>query len=50
MAQHAAFTLASKVAVYFCDSHGPWQRGAVEKINGLIREYFPKGIDFITVT
>jgi IS30 family transposase len=50
MAQHAAFTLATQVAVYFCDPHSPWQRGAVETINGLIREYFPKGIDFNTVT
>jgi IS30 family transposase len=50
MAQHAAFTLATKVAVYFCDPHSPWQRGSVENINGLIREYFPKGIDFNTVT
>lgn len=50
MAQHAAFSIATKVAVYFCDPHSPWQRGAVENINGLIREYFPKGIDFNTVT
>jgi IS30 family transposase len=50
MAQHAAFSLATKVVVYFCNPHSPWQRGAVENINGLIREYFPKGIDFNTVT
>jgi IS30 family transposase len=50
MAQHAAFSLATKMSVYFCDPHSPWQRGAVENINGLIREYFPKGIDFNNVT
>ncbi|MCC5023569.1 MAG: IS30 family transposase [Candidatus Synoicihabitans palmerolidicus] len=50
MAQHAAFSLATKVAVYFCNPHSPWQRGAVANINDLIREYFPKGIDFNTVT
>ncbi len=50
MAEHAAFSLATKMAVYFCDPHSPWQRGAVENINGLIREYFPKGTDFNTVT
>lgn len=50
MAQHAAFSLAAKVAVYFCDPHSPWQRGLVENTNGLIREYFPKGTDFSDVT
>lgn len=50
MARHAAFSLATKMPVYFCDPHSPWQRGSVENINGLIREYFPKGIDFNTVT
>jgi IS30 family transposase len=33
MVQNAAFSLATKVAVYFCDPHSPWQRGAVENIN-----------------
>ena len=50
MARHAAFSLATKVPVYFCDPHSPWQRGSVENINGLIRQYFPKGIDFNHVT
>lgn len=50
MAEHVAFSIASKIAVYFCDPHSPWQRGAVENINGLIREYFPKGTDFNDVT
>src|SRR3546814_2483777 len=28
MAEHKGFTLATDVAVYFCDPHSPWQRGS----------------------
>ena len=31
-------------AVYFCDSRSPWQRGSTENTNGLLRDYFPKGV------
>jgi len=45
MADHKAFSLATKVAVYFCDPRSPWQRGSNENTNGLLREYLPKGED-----
>jgi IS30 family transposase len=42
MAEHARFSIASGVPVYFCDPRSPWQRGSNENTNRLLRQYFPK--------
>jgi IS30 family transposase len=39
----------TEVQSYFCDTYCSWQKGGVENINGLIREYFPKRINLDSI-
>ncbi len=45
MAAHKKFTIATDVAVYFCDPKSPWQSGTNENTNRLLRQYLPKRSD-----
>lgn len=38
------------IKTYFCDPYASWQKGGVENLNGLIREYLPRETDMTTIT
>ena len=43
MAEHAKLAANANISIYFADAHSPWQKGAIENANGLLRQYLPKG-------
>ena len=38
------------VPAFFCDPYASWQKGGIERLNGMVRQYFPKGTDFSSVS
>lgn len=48
--EHEYITKRLGATVYFAHPHSPWQKGAIENINGLIRQYIPNGTDFSKIS
>ena len=49
-ASHRNISEKLGAAFYFCTPYHSWERGLNENTNGLVRQYFPKGTDFATIT
>lgn len=49
-AGHEKVARALRVDFYFAHPYASWERGTNENTNGLIRQYFPKGMDFTSIT
>lgn len=49
-AYHEEITEKLGAKVYFAHPYSSWERGVNENTNGLLRQYFPKGTDFRTLT
>ena len=49
-ALHKAITQQLKIPIYFAHPYHSWERCANENMNGLIRQYLPKGVFFEGVT
>jgi IS30 family transposase len=49
-ADHERIAKELNTAVYFAHPYSSWERGTNENMNGLVRQYFPKKHNFVTIT
>ena len=49
-ADHKKVSKSLKCDYYFCHPYSSWERGLNENINGLIRQFIPKGNSFDKLT
>ncbi len=47
---HEIISKSIGAKIYFADPYSSWQKGAIENVNGLIRQYIPKSTEFATVS
>lgn len=47
---HQETTMALNMPIYFALPYHSWERGTNENWNGLLRQFFPKGTGFATIT
>jgi IS30 family transposase len=48
--QHQTIAKELDIGYYFANPYHSWERGANENLNGLVRQYFPKGSSFENIT
>lgn len=48
-AGHELLAEQLKVDVYFAHPYSPWERGRNENMNRMVRQWFPKGLDFRSI-
>lgn len=48
-ARHTEIRDEYMVSTFFCDPYKSWQKGGVENVNGLIRQYLPKRTNMATI-
>jgi IS30 family transposase len=47
---HEQVSEALDASGYFCQPYHSWEKGGVENFNGLVRQYYPKGTNFLNIS